>query len=283
MTSTECLRIFIGSGEASAIERKVLIHSLRARSTVPLDIHVFNGTHDALESTGAAPKRIGMPLAIKYRNRATEFSLYRFLIPGLCDFKGKALWLDSDIVCLRDPAELLQYDFSGTDLFVRENAYPGLGQSLYAPSVAWINCEAPSVRFDLEAIYSEIDDGLYGYDDFSRFSPAFLKHHPIAIGALPRKFNDFDRSDEDTVFLHYTELSTQPWKFAGHPAGDVWFTALESARRDGAVSNADLDLQRMRAYVRPDLLEGNSGLRSLWFHAKRLARLKLGRHRFHHG
>jgi len=279
----QTLRIFIGSGEASLIERKVLAHSLRERSSAKLDIRIFNGTHDAVERDGQAPVRVDMPLNVKYRNRATEFSLYRFLIPKLCGYEGHALWLDSDIVCLRDPAALLEFSFDDADMFVRADAYPGLGTNLYAPSVAWINCASPAVRFDLDRIYAEIDDGAFTYDDFSRLSPAFLSHHPMRIGALPRQFNDFDFAREDTVFLHYTELTTQPWKFAGHPDGDIWFHAFEAARRSGAVSDSDIHLQQMRAYVRPDLLRGNSGLQSLWYHFKRLLRLRLGRHKFHHG
>ena len=46
-----------------------------------------------------------MSLRAKYLN-ATEFSLYRFLIPELCGHVGKAIWLDSDMVCLADIGEL---------------------------------------------------------------------------------------------------------------------------------------------------------------------------------
>ena len=45
----EAVRIFIGSGEQSVVERRVLVHSLRRHTRRPLDIHVFNGTHNAIE------------------------------------------------------------------------------------------------------------------------------------------------------------------------------------------------------------------------------------------
>jgi hypothetical protein len=39
------VKIFIGSGEQSLLERKVLIYSLHKHTRRELDISVFNGTH----------------------------------------------------------------------------------------------------------------------------------------------------------------------------------------------------------------------------------------------
>ena len=41
--SGDTVRIFIGSGEASRLERKTLIHSIRKHTRRPLDLYVFNG------------------------------------------------------------------------------------------------------------------------------------------------------------------------------------------------------------------------------------------------
>src|SRR5690348_15336892 len=101
----EMVRIFIGSGEASALERKTLIYSLRKNSKRPLDIYVFNGTHNSIERNDEPPRLAPMSLRIKYQN-FTEFSLYRWLIPQLCDFQGRAIFLDSDTICLGDIGEL---------------------------------------------------------------------------------------------------------------------------------------------------------------------------------
>ena len=73
------VKVFIGSGEASLIERKVLIHSLRKHSQRKLDIYVFNGTHNSVELNDEKPFLAPMSLRVKYRN-VTEFSFYRFLM-----------------------------------------------------------------------------------------------------------------------------------------------------------------------------------------------------------
>jgi hypothetical protein len=49
------VRVFIGSGEVSRIERKVLIHSMRKHSRRELDIYVFNGTHNTIERNDDPP------------------------------------------------------------------------------------------------------------------------------------------------------------------------------------------------------------------------------------
>ncbi|MFN9917781.1 MAG: hypothetical protein ACK53L_34660, partial [Pirellulaceae bacterium] len=105
MTQSSPVRVFIGSGEASLLERKTLIHSLRKHTRRELDIYVFNGTHNAIERNDEAPILADMPLWIKYRNY-TEFSNYRWLIPAICNHQGRAIFLDSDMVCLSDIGEL---------------------------------------------------------------------------------------------------------------------------------------------------------------------------------
>ena len=83
------VKVFIGSGEQSLLERKVLIYSIHKHTKRETDIHVFNGTHNAIETSMAPPAPAPLPLHLKYRN-LTEFSLYRYLIPELCSFEGRA-------------------------------------------------------------------------------------------------------------------------------------------------------------------------------------------------
>lgn len=246
------VRIFVGSGEASLLERKTLIHTLRSKASQPLDISVFNGTHNSLERNDDPPIPLPVPLHIKYRN-VTEFSNYRFYIPELCGFKGKAVFLDSDLVCLGDIVELLDLPMNGSDVLAVPGNYAGTDR--WALSVMVMNCE--TCRLDVEKIYDEIDAGLYTYSDFSGFSSAYLKHHPLKLGRLERKWNSFDEVQADTKIIHYTDLYTQPWKFYEHPVGHIWHEAFHEALSAGAITQAEVDKTIMRGYVRPDILAGN--------------------------
>ena len=119
-----------------------------------------------------------------------------------------------------------------------------------------IDCK--QTRFDLETYFNEIAQGLYTYTDFSCMSPAFLAHHPLKIGQLDPQWNVFDYCDEQTKLIHYTNLNTQPWKYPHHPYGELWFEYFEEARKAGYITERDIELSLVRAYVRPDILQGNA-------------------------
>lgn len=246
------VKVFIGSGEASLIERKVAVYSLRKHTKRDLDIYVCNGTHNAIELNDEDPFIAPMSLRVKYRN-VTEFSLYRYLIPELCNYSGKAIYIDSDTICLSDIGQLFDTPMDGADFLAKPDAYKG--EQLWGLSVMLIDCE--KCRFDLEQTIDEIDAGLYSMTDFSLMAPKFLEHHPYKIGRLDPLWNVFDQWDAQTKLIHYTNLETQPWKYHNHPYGELWFTYFEEARAAGYVTDRDLELSRIRSYVRPDLLNGN--------------------------
>ena len=252
MGNTERVRVFIGSGEASLLERKVAAYSLRKHTRGELDIYVINGTHNALELNDGEPFPAPMSLRVKYRN-VTEFSLYRFLIPEVCGRQGRAIYIDSDTICLSDIGELFGAPMDGAQFLAKSEAYKG---GLWGLSVMLIDCE--SCSFDLEAVVDEIDRGLYTMTDFSCMSPEFLARHPYRIGELDPRWNSFDYADAGTKLIHYTNLYTQPWKYPGHPHGELWFEYFNEARASGYVTPRDIELSLVRSYVRLDLLEGNN-------------------------
>lgn len=255
MNNQENIKVFIGSGEASLLERKVAIYSLQKHTQRQLDIYVFNGTHNSIELNDQEPFLAPLSLKLKYHN-ITEFSLYRFLIPQICNYQGKAIWIDSDTVCLADIAEIFDTSLNGCDFLAKAEAYNTRSSNLWGLSVMLIDCK--QTRFDLETYFNEIAQGLYTYTDFSCMSPAFLAHHPLKIGQLDPQWNVFDYCDEQTKLIHYTNLNTQPWKYPHHPYGELWFEYFEEARKAGYITERDIELSLVRAYVRPDILQGNA-------------------------
>lgn len=245
------VRVFIGSGEASLLERKTLIYSLRKNSRRPLDIWVINGTHNAIERNDAPPFLAPLSLEMKYRN-VTEFSLYRYLIPQMCDYQGRAIYLDSDMICLGDIGELFDTPVDDVDF----RAVSKYADAQWASSVMLINCGR--WRIDLQKIFDDIDRGTYSYAEFSRFDQRFLSLHPHAIGKLDERWNQFDRYDQNTGIIHYTDLLSQPWKFPDHPYGDLWFQYFALARSEGLITNRDIDLTLARSYARQDIMRGNA-------------------------
>ena len=249
------LKIFVGSGEQSLLERKVLIYSLRKHSQRDLEISVFNGTHNSVEKDGQPPVTAPLPLHLKYRN-LTEFSLYRYLIPELCSFQARAIYLDSDMICLGDIGTMFDLPMEGCDFLAKREYAESDGQKMWGLSAMLIDCERS--RFPLQEIFDEIDRGAFTYTEFSQMGKRFLAHHPYQIGELDPSWNVFDRVGADTKIVHYTNLSTQPWKYYGHPYGELWFSYLREALAAGCVTNADIDLTIQRGFARPDLRRGNT-------------------------
>ena len=106
------MRIFIGWDSRQAECADVLAYSLRKHTTIPLDIRNlklaeldFDRPHDPLQST--------------------EFTYTRFLVPDLCGYRGTAVFMDSDMLCLGDIAELDALDMTDFALrVVKHNHVP---------------------------------------------------------------------------------------------------------------------------------------------------------------
>jgi hypothetical protein len=248
--SANSVRVFIGSGEASVLERKTLIYSLRKNTRRPLDLYVFNGTHNAVEHNDEPPRLAPMSLRVKYQN-FTEFSLYRFLIPQLCNHEGRAIFLDSDMICLADAAELFDTPMNGAAMMCIKAYDTGH----WGTSVLLLDCS--KCRFDLEEIFDEIDRGRYSYSDFTQLTEAFLSVHPHPVRELDPNWNVFDRCDENTKLIHYTHLTTQPWKYPGHPYGALWFQYHREAVENGFITEVDIQKATWRGYARLDIQQAS--------------------------
>ena len=248
-SDVEPVRIFIGSGEASVLERKVLMYSLHKHSTRRMDIRVFNGTHNTIEHAGGfdpAP----LSLRTKYRSGDTEFGLYRYLMPELCGRAGRALYLDSDIVCLSDIGVLFDSPLDGAD-FAGMPFTTANNERRWTTAVMLVDCER--LEFDLELIFDEIDRGLYDQGDFMQISPRFLATHPYRVGTFNPAWNSLDTADHDTKMIHFTNMYTQPWKHRNHAFGAIWFQYFREALAAGWVTEADIETALRRSYVRSDL------------------------------
>ena len=89
------LRVFIGYDSREPVAYHTLAHSILRRSSIPVSI-----TPLVQAQLGALYTRPRGP------TESTEFSLTRFLVPALCDFHGWSLFMDCDMLCRADIAEL---------------------------------------------------------------------------------------------------------------------------------------------------------------------------------
>ncbi len=93
--SVEVLDIYIGFDQAESIAYHTLCHSILSRASVPVRI---------------TPIKLSMLRGIHNRpldvHQSNEFSFTRFLVPFLNGYKGKALFMDCDMLLTTDIKEL---------------------------------------------------------------------------------------------------------------------------------------------------------------------------------
>lgn len=246
--------VYIGSGEASTLERKTLIYSINKHSPKPVDIIVFNGTHNTVERDGQPPELVPMSVRVKYQN-ITEFSNYRYMIPQLCGHKGRAIWLDSDMICLADIQQLFDTPLGNSDLMAK-SFFDGKGRLRWGLSVSLFDCAR--CHFNLDLYAEEIEGGKFIYNDVQQMTDTFLAHHPFSLAKLDDHWNSYDELGPQTKLIHYTNLHTQPWKVRGHRHGGLWFRYFNEAREAGHITEADIELAIRRSYVRNDIRKGNT-------------------------
>lgn len=212
------LKIFIGWDSRFPEPADVLAHSLRKHSSIPLDIRYLK-----LDELNIA--REYDPLA------STEFTYSRFLVPHLCNFQGKAIFMDNDMLCFGDISELNDLNMDDLALRVVKHDYQptntvkmyGAVQTSY-PRKNWsslmiMNC-AKLKLWTKKVVETQTGAFLHRFEEIP----------DQQIGEIPDTWNTLDWMDDSTNLIHYTNGG--PWfeEFKDHPHADVWLAAREEAK-----------------------------------------------------
>jgi lipopolysaccharide biosynthesis glycosyltransferase len=236
------LRIFIGWDSRFPEPADVLAYSLRKYASIPLDIRYLKLNELNLQ-------RAHDPL------QSTEFTYTRFLVPHLCGFEGKAIFMDNDMLCLGDIRELDELDMSNYALRVVQHDYQpentvkmyGCVQTAY-PRKNWSSLMI--MRCDRLKLWSkqvvETQTGAYLH--------RFQDIPDEAIGEIPKTWNTLDWMDARTSLIHYTNGG--PWfeQYRDHPHAGVWYqmrNEMQAAQRAAAQSTHPPLRGPLGRYLRP--------------------------------
>jgi hypothetical protein len=111
------LRVYIGYDPGEAVAYHTLAHSILRRSSVPVSIApLMRSQLGSLYTRERGP------------TESTEFSLTRFLVPALSGYQGWSLFMDCDMLCRADIAELASLAQGADDkavLVCKHNYTPG--------------------------------------------------------------------------------------------------------------------------------------------------------------
>jgi hypothetical protein len=181
------IKIFVGTsknGEDTQAEM-ALSYSLNFHSSVPLDIHFMRNTDDPQNPVGG----------FKDYTWWTPFTNLRWAIPEVCDFKGRAIYMDVDQLNFRDINDLYTMDLHGAPLACRKDR------------TCVIVFDNEKMKEHLLPISQIRERPNYGNEIYKKMCA-------LACPMDPR-WNCLDgekRPISDIWHLHFTRMETQPWK-----------------------------------------------------------------------
>lgn len=236
ITANYPINIYVGSQEEQMLSVKVLEYSVKKRT--PVDVNVV-----PMHKAG-----IEYPIPKDPNNRQrTPFSFQRFLIPQLNQFKGRAIYVDSDMQIFTDIRQLYNLPMGDHDLLTVENKKESKRDLQF--SVMLLNCE--KLKWSINDVVEMLDSGKLNYE-------SLMKEMKVAknLGVqIPYYWNCLEWYDsKESGLVHYTDMPTQPWVWAENKIGDIWIKDLIDAINEGFISIDYVEDHVKKGWVRPSLL-----------------------------
>jgi lipopolysaccharide biosynthesis glycosyltransferase len=228
----EPIRLFIGTSENfdPTIE-KVYLYS------------ILKNTNHNVEVTWLRPS---MFPTWRRKGWGTPFTCFRYAIPEMCGFKGKALYTDCDMINFRDIFHLWRIDLKGKpfgmvwDSLQMNNARhkdTPQERGWWCDSIMLIDCE--KAKEHVHSIEEQAQwDGTYKWSFMESIGSPFRKKSEHIVHEIDARWNSFDGCDtaypykttnisditkehfelEEIWQVHLTALSYQPWhpKYSPH-------------------------------------------------------------------
>lgn len=232
---TKPIRVFVAATPAEWLPARVLEFSIRENTDLEVDVRF-------LYQSGID---IPVPEAPSNRPR-TPFSFQRFLIPELCGYQGKAIYLDADMQVFQDVAELWKYPLDGTDLLTVKDGNNGRKSQF---SVMLLDCAR--LQWDIKTIVEKLDSDELDYAGLMYE----MKVAPEIGKDIEPKWNSLESfNPKITALLHYTDMNTQPWVSLANPLGYLWVSCLKRAINSAFISREEIEREIKLGHVRPSLL-----------------------------
>ena len=246
MVNDEVIRIFVGADRSQLLAVPVLEHSIKRHTDVRVEVIPM----------------LDLPIRIPRDPRngqRTGFSFSRFCIPKLTNYQGKAIYMDADMLVLRNIRELWNIPFDGAKVIIQDEVkHEDITlNKVGAPvnrkkqcAVMLLDCSR--LQWDIDQIVSEMDEGNYDYEGLM-YDLCILKENEIKYG-VPFEWNSLEHYDAQTRLIHYTDVYTQPWTSVGNRWAELWFDEVRLMLRNGALTWGQLKNEVELGYFRPSIL-----------------------------
>lgn len=229
------VRVFVGCSESELIPYSVLKYTIEKNSTISVQVEPLHKWMEKIPEVKDPALRARTP-----------FSFQRFLIPEICEFKGRAIYLDSDMQVFYDIRDLWERPMEGFELLVPRSKDEGRRKAQF--SVFVVNC---SINWKINEIIELLNT------DFGNYSRIM---HEMALAnsrieGVCQEWNELEHYEEGkTKLLHYTDFHTQPWKIESHPLGKLWEKSFREAHKQGYLTTEQVKEHTDKGFVRASLL-----------------------------
>lgn len=246
MANDELIRVYVGVDRSQLLAVPVLEYSIKRHTTAPVEVIPMLD--------------LPVPVPKDPRNgQRTGFSFSRFCIPKLAGYRGKAIYMDADMIVFKDIRELWNIPLDGAKIVIQEEVkYQDVTtQKAGAPKQRKKQCavmllDCGRLDWDVESIVAGMDAEKYDYEQLM-YEMCILDESEVKYG-VPFEWNSLEHWDASTCLLHYTDVYTQPWTAVGNPHGGVWFSEVRRMLREGKLTQADIQKEIDLGYFRPSLI-----------------------------
>lgn len=195
------IRVFVGcaANNEDLESMMVLEHSIRSRTKVDVEI-----TWMRLSRDHRSPFYSDGPRGWQTRTWSTPFSGFRWAVPELAGFKGRAIYLDSDEIVLADINQLWKQPFEPGRIVLAKGKHDS-----WRFCVSVWDCEAAKAYLPSRAC-------LGADPDAHQVATAYFKAHSELVQPFKGNWNCidgedyFDLSNEDVKIIHYSSEAHQP-------------------------------------------------------------------------
>ncbi len=250
----EPLRIFVGAAPSEWIASKVLEHTIRANTEYRVEF---------------SPMLVPQPVPKKRENRPrTAFSYKRFMIPALAGYRGRALYMDSDMQVFADIAEVFAIPFGEAKVMcsLPRELEPGAtelaSRSHIGRGMAFMILDCSRLDWDADRIVADLDAGKYTYNDLMQ-RLCILPENEV-VERIPAEWNSLERHEPGvTKNIHYTVIKTQPWRNDTNPLCATWERAYRETVATGAIQLEDVLRSIRFGWAKPSLADAFPGGREI--------------------
>lgn len=247
MANEEVIRVYVGVDRSQLLAVPVLEYSIKRHTTAKVEVIPMLD--------------LPVPVPADPRNgQRTGFSFSRFCIPKLSGYKGKAIYMDADMLVFRDIRELWDIPFDGAKIVIQQEVKfaEESTQKVGAPKVRKKQCavmllDCDRLDWDVETIVAGMDEGKYDYDQLMS-ELAILDEEHVKYG-VPFEWNSLEHWDPETRLIHYTDVYTQPWSACGNKFAWLWLREVRRMLSEGALTEAEIQKEIQLGYFRPSLIK----------------------------